>query len=157
MFGLQLKLNLQAWEAAVAQALGNFLGMTGTSHVYTRIQARNSMLFDPEEIQHLHELFDAIDCIQNQRLDRHLWAILRVKNLTISQLHQRLEDHDEFILTRQSLYRYFNPNQDTNRFPNRTFMKKFGSALELSPKQIQHLDYLWQLCRLNRKNLKADP
>ncbi|MFM1842817.1 MAG: hypothetical protein RLZZ490_1554 [Cyanobacteriota bacterium] len=27
------------------------------------------MLFDPEDIQHLHELFDAIDCIQNQRLD----------------------------------------------------------------------------------------
>ncbi|MEB3161250.1 MAG: hypothetical protein VKL20_07305 [Synechocystis sp.] len=101
------------------------------------------------------DIFEAIAWVKCLRLEHCLLGILHEKQLTIPQLHQRLEEKDKFLITRHSLYRYFNTNPESNRFPPRNFMQEFGAALDLPPEQIQLLDYLWQLCRLNQKTMSA--
>ena len=153
VFGLPIKLFPQTWDNFTrAQELGRF--PHGDPFYQFAPFRKFFMFFDPQNMQHPQEIFEAIAWVKRLRLEHCLLRVLHAKQLTIPQLHQRLENN-EFLITRQSLYRYFNTNPESNRFPPRNFMQEFGSALDLSPEQVQLLDYLWQLCQLNRKNLRG--
>ena len=96
------------------------------------------------------QLFNLILTIQQLDLSRCLKIILDEKGIEIMKLHQMIQDRG-YLISRESLYRYFNPSVKSRRFPPLEFIEVFAIALNFSHQETELLKSLWFYCRLIKK------
>ncbi len=107
-------------------------------------------LYQLKAMESLEEIFKVIGDYHQLSLSHCLRIILNDKELCFISLHQRLISKG-YYLSIESLYRYFNPNLTTNRFPSREFMVTFAEVLQLTDEQTQLLLKFWSHCKFAKK------
>lgn len=98
----------------------------------------------------IEEIFKLIRDYHQLNLSSFLKDILLDKEISISELHKRLQQKD-YHLNIESLHRYFNPSQKSNRFPARDFIEVFSEAVTLTDEQTKLLLQFWGYCRFIKK------
>jgi hypothetical protein len=107
----------------------------------------NDML---QESFSVEEIFTLIRDYHQLNLSSCLKIILLDKKVSIPELHKRLQQKD-YCLNIESLHRYFNPSQKSNRFPSRDFIKIFSEVVTLTDEQTKLLLQFWIYCRFIKK------
>lgn len=92
------------------------------------------------------QAFFVIERYRNLRLSELLTIILQEKQVKVKELYQKLNDCG-YYLSLESLYRYFNSNPQSNRFPPEDFIQTFAKVLQLDTKESKLLHFFWQYCQ----------
>jgi hypothetical protein len=103
-----------------------------------------------DNFQIAEKIFKVIRDYHQLNLSHFLRAILLDKGVSIIELYQKLQAKG-FYLNRESLYRYFNPSQKSNRFPSQDFIKAFSEVLQLTDEQSELLLKFWIYWRIIKK------
>lgn len=103
-----------------------------------------------QESLSVEEIFKLIRNYHQLNLSGFLKDILSDKNVSISELHKRLQQKD-YCLNIESLHRYFNPSQKSNRFPSKDFIKIFAEVVTLTDEQTKLLFQFWIYYRFVKK------
>jgi hypothetical protein len=96
-----------------------------------------------------NDIFNIIRQYQNLNFNYCLKQILLENTICIPDLHRKLNKKG-YRLTLESLYRYFNPNPNTNRFPPKEFIKVFSEILQLNDEEEKILLLFWQTWNLSK-------
>lgn len=102
-------------------------------------------------MQSLEEMFKIICDYHQLGFSDCLRVILMDRKMSIPVLHQSLQVRN-YYLSIESLYRYFNPNINSNRFPSKEFMMIFSEILELTDEQTDLLLIFWNHFKFVRKS-----
>jgi hypothetical protein len=102
-------------------------------------------------MESIEEIFKVIHDYHQLSFSQCLRVMLREKQITIPNLHQKLIRRG-YYLSLESLYRYFNPNLSSNRFPSQAFLRIFAELVNLSDEQMVLLLKFWYHCKLARKS-----
>jgi hypothetical protein len=105
-------------------------------------------------MQSLEEVFKVIHDYHQLSFSDCLRIILADRAMSISILHQRLLLRN-YYLSLESLYRYFNPNLNSSRFPSREFMLIFSDILQLTEEQGKLLLDFWDFSKFARKSYSS--
>lgn len=103
-----------------------------------------------EKMQSIEQIFQTIRDYQQLNFSHCLKIILIEKEITIPNLHKKLLNKNYYLAT-ESLYRYFNPNPCTNRFPPREFVEIFADITYLTNEQVVLLLKFYSDYKLNKK------
>ncbi len=103
-----------------------------------------------ENLQPLEDVFQIIQDYHQLELSYLLKAILREKQVSISELFTKLESK-RYYLSLESLYRYFSENQKNSRFPPQEFILIYAEVLKLTDEQKQLLCQFWKYFKLIKK------
>jgi hypothetical protein len=98
----------------------------------------------------LEDIFQTIDRYHKLSLSELLRRILAEKELTVAELYRKLNEYG-YYLSLESLYRYFNPNTRSNRFPPEDFLRAFLGILQLSEEEANALLLFWKHYKLIKK------
>lgn len=101
-------------------------------------------------MQSAEQIFKIINDYQQLKFSYCLKVILVDKKMTITSLYYKLLD-ENYYLTISTLYRYFNSNPQSNRFPPQEFIKKFVKIISLNPKQSKLLFKFYFYSKLSKK------
>ncbi len=96
------------------------------------------------------EIFKIIRDYHQLSFSHCLKIILKEKKVSIPDLHKRLLSKG-YYLSLESLYRYFNPNLSSNRFPSREFVQVFADVIYLHHEQTNLLLKFYFHSKLKRK------
>lgn len=96
------------------------------------------------------EVFRVIYQYKNLRLSDFLTIILQEKQIKVKDLYQRLNDYG-YYLSLESLYRYFNSNPQSNRFPSKDFIQTFAKILQLDTEETRLLHFFWRHCKYTKR------
>ncbi len=102
-------------------------------------------------MQSIEEIFKLIRDYHQLSFSDCLKILLTENDLSVSDLHQRLINRG-YYLSLESLYRYFNPNLSSNRFPPKQFVKLFAEVIHLTSEQVELLLKFYVHCKLDRKS-----
>lgn len=98
----------------------------------------------------MDELFRPIREFRDISLSSFLRKILEYLRVSVIELHRMLVKN-EYHIELESLYRYFNPGEQSNRFPPKDFLKAFSLCLDLTDKQTDLLILFWSNVKLYKK------
>jgi hypothetical protein len=98
----------------------------------------------------VEEIFQLIRNYHLLNLSDFLKSILLEKKVSVSDLHKRLQQKD-YCLNIESLHRYFNPSQKSNRFPSKDFIEIFAEVVTLTDEQTKLLLQFWVYSRFIKK------
>jgi hypothetical protein len=102
-------------------------------------------------MQSLEEMFKIICDYHQLDFSDCLRIILAHRKMSIPVLHQSLLARN-YYLSIESLYRYFNPSINSNRFPSKEFMMIFSEIHQLTDEQCDLLLIFWNHYKFVRKS-----
>lgn len=102
------------------------------------------------EYTSVNDMFRVLQEYQQLNFSYFLKQLLAERNIGITDLYKMLIEH-EYYLSLESLYRYFNPNPRTNRFPPQYFVQIFAEVLQLTEKEAKILLLFWKHWQLVKK------
>lgn len=96
------------------------------------------------QFQSIDSLFRILRDYYQLHPSKLLKFILLEKGVTVAELHNRLIANS-YLVNLESIYRYLNPNPNSNRVPSKDFVQAFSQALQLTDEQRNLLIKFW--CR----------
>lgn len=102
------------------------------------------------EYRSMEDLFRPIREFRNISFSSFLRKILEYRGVNVIELHKMLIKN-EYHIELESLYRYFNPGEQSNRFPPKDFLKAFSICLNLTDEQTDLLILFWSNVKLYKK------
>ncbi|QLE59826.1 hypothetical protein [Nostoc sp. TCL26-01] len=98
----------------------------------------------------MNKTFQIIREYQQLNFSELLGQLLAEKGIEISTLSMMLNER-KYYLSKESLYRYFNPSPKSNRFPPEDFIEIFAVVLQLTEEEANILILFWKHCKLLKK------
>ena len=105
---------------------------------------------DQSKLSSIDALFKPIREFRDMSISTFLKKILECKGVTVVELHQILLQ-SKYVIELESLYRYFNPSEQSNRFPPKNFIKAFSVSMGLTDDQADLLIIFWSNAKLGKK------
>ena len=102
------------------------------------------------ELDSLNDLFVNIGLYIDWQYSDFLRKVLEFKQVSITTLYDLLQEQ-EYIIELESLRRYFNSNQRSNRFATKDFVRVFCRCLDLTCEQERILLIIWGRMKIIRK------